>query len=723
MNVTRKGVKPALVIGVALLALMVGGIPGVFAEPLPGGTLDPTAIPKYVDPLVIPPAMPSKGIRWDPKERKFVRYYEIEVVEFDQQILPSNDTNGNTLNPTTVWSYAAVGRPATRNYPAFTIEAYKDFPVRVKWVNSLVDEWGQPLPHLLTVDQTLHWANPPQDCREGRPRTDCAGKSQEPYTGPVPIVTHVHGAHVGPESDGYPEAWYLPAGADPTMYATEGSNYSDYLGGSGAGKGFAVFQYPNDQPSTTLWYHDHTLGMTRSNVYAGPAGFYLIRDLRNARLRLPSPGLLPIPGVDPNGNQKVRNGVHEIPIVIQDRSFNADGSLFYPSNREFFEGLSDGTAFDNPILSDNGVEFAPFSDVAPLWNPEAFFNTMVVNGKTWPFLDVQKRKYRFRLLNGSNSRFLILRLATTNPASPSDPMNWVDLTDEFTQIGADQGFLPGAPAILDELLMGPAERADVIVDFSNFNVGDRIIMLNVGPDEPFGGGAVGVDFDPADAATSGQVMLFNVVPRKGWDLSRIPATLPPVDPVVVPDNVRQVSLNEEESATEDVCIDPDSEEFIDLEEPVTEEICAAAGGVVVPFGPTAALLGTVADGPLKWSEAITENPLLGNTETWEIYNNTVDGHPIHLHLVKFRVVNREILNEDSPNFPVMNIGDVRGPESWETGDKDTVIALPGEITRVQATFDIAGLYVWHCHILEHEDNEMMRAYYVSKDASDVPPSP
>ncbi|MFA5807171.1 MAG: multicopper oxidase domain-containing protein [bacterium] len=357
--------------------------------------------------------------------------------------------------------------------------------------------------------------------------------------------------------------------------------------------------------------------------------------------------------------------------------------------------------------------------MAPIWNPEAFFNTIVVNGRTWPFLNMEPRKYRFRFLNGCNSRFLMLQLRDVAfGTDPSVPTNWLTPSNPtpFKQIGSDQGLLGGVPAVQNQLLMGLAERADVIVDFSGYRPGDKIVLTNVGPDEPFGG----LPVDPAvvaNPASTGQVMVFNVVPLRLRDFSASPATLPVLpSPVVAP--TRKVSLNEVESATEQVCFDDASGEIVG---PVVG-VCPD-GSTAGAFGPTAALLGTVnGDGsgnPLRWAAPITENPALGATETWEIYNNTVDAHPIHLHLVHFRVVDREVLNENSPNYNsgAPNIGEKRGPEAWETGGKDTVIAYPGEITRVQSTFDIPGLYVWHCHIVEHEDNEMMRPYCVGDMAN------
>ncbi len=660
-----------IVMSMLFVAAPAGAIGGAA---LFGGTLDPTLIPKYVTPLVIPPAMPLSKEITVPGGTK-IDYYEIAVRQFDQYILP--ESMGKM---TTVWSYGSVDYPGTFNYPAFTIEAVYGKPVRVKWINDLVDAAGNYLPHLLPVDQTLHWANP----GGGEAGRDMRGNDPEPYEGPVPMITHVHGAHTTEDSDGYPEAWYLPNANDiPAGYATVGTKYDEFMNKAIAGKdwgpGAAVFQYPNDQRATTLWYHDHTLGMTRLNVYAGPAGFYIIRggpddkvynsQGKMAKLPRPAPALGDAPGMN----------YYEIPIVIQDRSFNEDGSLFYPDNRAFFEGL-EHEQLQIPFIPDDTIG-GEASDVSPIWNPEFFGNTMVVNGKTWPYLEVEQRQYRFRLLNGAQSRFLILKLSNNQT---------------FWQIGAEGGFLP-APVELDELLIAPAERADVIVDFTNVPVGTEIILQNLGPDEPFGGGIPGTDFDPADPGTTGQVMQFRVISRIGPDKSTLASelVLPAIQDLGVPTNTQYLSLNEEESGT--VWVTEDGLGNV-IEVPV-----GTPGAEL--FGPTSALLGTVnPDGtgnPLLWMDDITENPALGATEIWELRNFTMDAHPIHIHLVQFQVIERVSAN-----------GTSRPPESWETGFKDTVIVYPGEITRVKARFDIAGLFVWHCHILEHEDNEMMRPYRV-----------
>jgi len=519
------------------------------------------------------------------------------------------------------------------------------------------------LPHFLPVDPTLHWANPPGG-RDGRDSTPTFARTPGRYTGPMPNVVHLHGSERSPDdSDGYPEAWFLPDATNiPSSFATVGSKYDQFRRGSPLGglwsRGNAVFRYPNNQRATALWFHDHSLGLTRTNVYAGLAGFYLIRGGPDDRVVGTLPGPAPMPG-DPPG---VR--YHEIALMIQDRSFNSDGSLFYPDSREFFDGLP------GPYIP------IPDSDMPPIWNSEFFGDSITVNGRTWPFLQVEQRRYRFRILNATNSRFLMLQNDGGLP---------------FWVIGTDGGFLP-APVQLNRMLVAPAERYDVIMDFTNVKVGSTVTLTNVGPDEPFGGGEPGVDFTPADPATTGQLLQFRVVPRSGPDHSTPPdqLRLPAIDPTGATTNTRQVSISELDSA------------------------------VIPGVGPLRSLLGTLnpdaSGAPHRWHEDPTERPAVGSTEVWEIHNFTEDAHPTHIHVTQFQVVSRQ----------PMSGGPARPPESWETGFKDMVVALPGEITRVKARFRTGGLFVWHCHILEHEDNEMMRPMRVGQRPSrprSKPPSP
>ncbi len=720
------------VAGVIALALFITWALPEASGQIAGGTLDPTLVTKYASPLVKPPVVVRSG-KIKNKGMKNAEYYEIAVRQFQQQILPAIDG----VPPTTVWSYGPADAPAPTLangffYPAFTIEAKWKKPAVVKWVNGLVDANGDFLPHIIPVDPSLHWANP-IGRKDTRPNpnddptywTDGIAdgwiNSWGDYVGPVPMVTHVHGAHTTEDSDGYPEAWYLPAANDIGGLHTQGTFYDyfyDKYPGLDWGPGYVTYTYPNDQRATTLWYHDHTLGMTRVNVYAGPAGFYLIRggpDDQVLDSRDGTPAILPGPApgkaIDPFGT------FYEIPIAIQDRSFNSDGSLFYPDNRAFFEGL-DSSELQIPFTYDQ-LDINPdengwglgcdedVSDVAPIWLPEFFGNMMVVNGQTWPFLDVEQRRYRFRLLNGCNSRFLILDFNNIPGV-------------EVWQIGAEGGFV-AAPVNLtavngNRLLMGPAERADVIVDFTNVGLGNYV-LANVGPDEPFGGGIPGVDFAPADPTTTGQVMQFNVLsPALTPDTTTPPQflQLPPITPLV-PTGTRYVSLNEEESKNINVTEDTDGNLVYDC-----------AGEI---FGPTAALLGTYNPisgdtTPLLWMDDVTENPMLGDIETWEIYNFTADAHPIHIHLVQFQVVDRQALDnvdaEGVASPPAFPTGSPRPPEAWESGFKDTVIAYPGEVTRVKMKFDREGFYVWHCHIVEHEDNEMMRPYHVGPIPAGAP---
>lgn len=775
MNTNRIG----KLIGITLTILVLFASSAI-AVPVPGGTLDPTTIPKYVTPLVIPPVMK------DAVGDNSTNDYDIAVRQFQQQILPGGIwstlpgcTGANCTFPATpVWSYGPAADPtpvvapdptSQFNYPAYTVENSSNITTTVDWINDLVANpdacaaSATPLTdpacnyqsHLLPIDRTLHWANPEQlTCMDPTKTKDCRPDPingtilQQPYLGPVPIITHVHGAHVEPESDGYPEAWYLPnANNIPASYATQGTLVNQYGSPTNTVPGVANFSYPNTQPSTTLWYHDHTLGMTRNNVYAGPAGFWLIRD--PAAPLGGETGLLfgTLPGPAPTAGQAVldlnvpgnavRASIREIPIVIQDRSFNADGSLFYPDNRAFFEGVTPNK-LKIPFIGDANDP----SDISPIWNPEAFFNVMVVNGVSWPVLEVEPDLYRLRLLNGCNSRFLNLSLQAMDATGAM--LGEVP----FYQIGAEQSLLPNvvkvesgfrtilpgdgttpAPTVAASpevaMLMGLAERADVLVDFSTLPAGTaRVRMINTAPDAPFGG----FPDIPADPGTTGQVMEFTLVA----DTAIGEGFTPPVDLILsLPDagdpangpvfaGARDLALIEEESTL--VCVNVRPSGVVSYDMNATPDLlnpgtCVDKKGRLaksIPFAPKAAVLGTngsLVNGPLTvtlWSDPIATNPQVGATETWELWNHTVDGHPIHLHLVKFKVVNREAFDPATGNLS----GTVRPPEATEIGWKDTVIAYPGDVTRLNATFDIEGLYVWHCHIVEHEDNEMMVPYCV-----------
>jgi spore coat protein A len=444
-------------------------------------------------------------------------------------------------------------------YPGKTIEARTGLPVTVTWRNDLrtIEDGQLRTTHALAVDTCLHGPDQTGDV---------------PYT-----VVHLHGGHVPADSDGHPDDAFPPGGSS------------------------AVYTYPNNQPAATLWYHDHALGLTRLNVYMGLAGFYLVRDAVEDSLDLP-------------------RGQYEVPLAIQDRSFNPDGSLRYPDMyMEHFHG-----------------DFA------------------VVNGKVWPYFEVKRGKYRFRVLNGCNSR--TLTLALDNGAT-------------FWQIGTDGGLLP-APVALTSLTLTPGERADIVVDFAPYPAGTEIILTNSAPAPyPSGGG-------PALP----QIMKFIVLPGGGFT-NPLPSVLATVAPIPESEAVefRELSLIR-----------------------VPHPPCGGHGTMWTIDG-------------LMWDD-ITEVPILGTTEVWSFINRSGMSHPMHLHLVQYQILDRQDFMIQAGD--VVPIGPRMPPAPNEMGWKDTVRADPWQITRVIARFqNYTGRFPYHCHILEHEDNEMMRQFEVCAPAN------
>jgi spore coat protein A, manganese oxidase len=604
--------------------------------------LDPKKIPKYVNQLVRPPVYKPLVVKEHSKKDKMDNVkqkhcYTVDISEFKEQILPEG------FPQTTVWGYGGLVKDPksgkvkySRSAPGATFEAIRGIPVTVKWINRLKNK------HLFAVDPTLHWANPnnmPMEPPKPWPKFPPGFPKAQ---APVPTVTHLHGGEVPSTFDGHPEAWF-------TYNHKHGPAYKTTL-----------YTYPNEQQPTTLWYHDHTLGITRLNVYAGLAGFYLLREDKNYKKNCMSS----------DKKLKLPSGDFEIPLVIQDRMFNTDGSLRFNN-----EGI-------NP-------------EIHPYWVPEFFGDTIMVNGKVWPNLDVERRQYRFRVLNGSNARFYQLKM--------SNGM-------KFIQIGTDGGFLP-KPVERTSLLLAPGERADVLVDFSMITPGTSLQLLNAAK-APFPAG------DDPDPDTVGQIMQFTVPSNASK----------PILPAILPD-----LLN---------CIP-------ELKPNVPKRILTL-NEVMGLNGPTSVLLNGQ-----KWSAPITEKPRVGATEEWWIVNLTADTHPIHLHLVQFQLLNRQNINSDDyrmnweelngmpplnqptnelPVEPYLVDGPIE-PEDNEKGWKDTVRMNPNQVTRIRVRFapqdipsndvkpgenkysfdpSLGPGYVWHCHILDHEDNEMMRPYKVRK---------
>lgn len=654
----------------------------VGASPYTYQVIDPAVIPKYAMPLPNPNA---PFFKHTPDTTTIVGTdsYNLDIKQVKAQILPPG------FPATKVFAYGDPLRPDTYTYPAHTIEARSTHisnvsglgkPVKVKYTDS---RSGTAL-HLAPIDHTIHGAmagrqmNPWPAVTAGLVNQGII--LQDPPTGIHPgaiepdirNIAHLHGAQVIDQgSDGYSEAWSSPTGA--IGGATSANPTVPYNPNP--------FDYTNNQESTMLWYHDHTLGITRNNVYAGLAGLYMIRDDNEM-------GLIT--------TNKIPSGQYEVPLVLQDRMFRRNGDLAYP---DFDINTGLGTTSD------------------PSANPEFFGDVMVVNGVSWPYLQVEPRKYRLRLLNGSNARFytLTLRIAGTTTNVP------------FQVIGTEGGFL-NAPITTNTLTMGPAERYDIVVDFSTL-LGKNITIRN-SANAPYGRNnpcpAVGTSTNtglcaapaPPTLGLADQIMQIRVnVPLNTAVplVPALPASLRTPIPTLVATNpaapAHQVLLGEK----------------LDI------------------FGRVNPILGTPNDGFLDWTSPITEQPFANTVENWEIFNSSVDAHPVHLHDGAFQVVERQpfsaILGANgtltnicysatpqtigNPTCPAVTTPTPALPaeKAW----KETVIAYPaeshipagaqgeivqGQVTRVRMKFEGIGQFVWHCHITEHEDHDMMRPMIV-----------
>lgn len=614
-----------------------------------GITLDPLSVPQFVNDM---PVIKDLGLRYD-LTGSGKNKIQVKMEETFQDLgLGLLNAAGQPVK-TRVWGYRFPGLKAT--YPGATIVARKDVPVEIKWKNQLPG-------HFLPVDHSLHMAHPST--------IHGAAAVRDWYNaGNVPTVAHLHGGHTESDSDGLPEAWFTQDFAEVGNFFVK-----------------QKYWYDNDQEAATLWYHDHALGITRLNVYAGLAGFYLLRDDNEDALV---------------ANNVIPGGDYEIEIVIQDRMFDMQGQLFWP-------------AYSNEVpygdfITEVGAVLPP--DIFPVNGgptalAEYFGNIILVNGKAWPKLDVEPRKYRFRLLNGSDSRFYILKLDNGTGAG----------SDNIMVIGTDNGLLE-SPVLVNELAIAPGERYDVVIDFGSYTpnadplLAPKITVTNWGADGPAAGGVIDPD-DIACTATTGQIMQFQVTKPSlliGEDATvDLGTTLRgDIAPLTTNAPARQLVL------------------FEGMDE----------------FGRLQPMLGTLNEGSQTWFEPITENPDLDAIEEWEVYNATGDAHPIHLHLVTFQIQNREsFIGQVAPRPQIQHnsvpgdlttygiggvltvdglVGDVTDPLPHENGWKDTFIVPPGQVGRVRAKFDRLGRYVWHCHILSHEDHEMMRPFQVGP----IPPPP
>jgi spore coat protein A, manganese oxidase len=605
-------------------------------------------------------------------------------------------------------------------WPAQTIEAQQGHGLMVEYRNELFgvkyDQFN------ILADQTL-MMNGYGSVLTGNPLTD-------PYKGPIPMVVHLHGGEMPSGSDGGPSAWFMPGGTPygPTYQVNQSS----------------ISTYPNQQEATTLWYHPHDDGLTRINVYTGLAGYYFLRGDDEEQAHLPGwSGDDKVRETTPAGSEYAPtfNGTNtylpEVEIAIQDRMFNVDGGLYWP------------VAPPNP-------------EIHPFWTPEFVGDVMTVNGKTWPYLSVAPRKYRFRMLEGCNARFLNMWLAET-----LDPQTGATLTygPKITVIGGEGGLL-ATPIELDPangktLLMAPGQRYDVIIDFTGMAGKTFTLMNNAGAPYP--------DGDPVVVGTTDRIMKFIVngelvsasnPNQPGTDNSQAPANLRPATPLV---QLTDFSGNLSQG------VNPDVHRQI-----VLNEVSAAGGPAAVLINNTyfESDLSINPNDPYR-AGGPTEIMREGTTEKIQIINISADAHPIHIHLIQWQLVSRQTLRDVDymnayasafgsrgiPEFPAglgypggagppkdyytpntdgalggnpsvssYLTGPVIPANPEERGWKDNVIVLPGEVTTflarvaptdrpVNATqqqllfpFDPSQGpgYVWHCHIVDHEDMSMMR---------------
>ncbi|MGH3392605.1 MAG: multicopper oxidase domain-containing protein [Actinomadura sp.] len=624
------------------------------ARPAQADPIPPSNIPKYVTPLFILPAMPLTRDAGSHLE------YHVAQRRINAQVLPQG------MPKTLVNGYGSPLVPSSFHSPSFTIENQVDKQTRVTWINQLIDSRGDFLPHLLTVDPTIHWANPPGGVG-GRDSTPTFTSTPPPYDGPQPMIVHLHGTHDFEESDGLPETWFLPRARNiPGGFATSGTDYEPFKQealerwGVKWAPGTLTSVYPNDQRAAALWFHDHVLGMTRLDVYTGLAGFYVLSGGDDDVDPSTVPGPRPQPG-DPAGTR-----YYDIPLVLADKSFNPDGSLFFPET------------------SNLTGPYVPDTEVPPYWNSSFSGTVSTVNGNSWPILEVEPRRYRFRVLDANNFRVYDLKVVRDPIARPGTVAvpTWV--------IGADGSLVPQAINVQEigpngqAIRMVTSERVDIIVDFTGLQDGEELFLIN----ELVTGDTSNPEQDRNNV---GQIMKFRVVPLQGEDTS-----LPP-DQLDLPG--RRNIGDPVETHRVGFAVEPNSNA-------PTEQGRFRMASVDANHNPQVEL----------WTDPISQVVKTGNTALWEVYNFGAassggefigGGHAFHIHLVEFQLLNRQALDADgNPTGPLLNV------QPWETGEKDTHFAPANQVTRFKAPFDLKSKYIYHCHFTDHEDHEMMRFFRV-----------
>jgi len=604
-----------------------------------------------------------------------VTHYTIDIGQFTDLLHP------DLPHPTRLWGF---GQGGNFRHLGGIIAAKRDVPVQITFRNKL------PPKHIIPVDTSIMGADGAQN------RAD----------------VHLHGGLVPWVSDGGPHAWWDPHG-------NKGPSFLNVLKPSPAANE-AEYYYPNHQGARLLWYHDHSFGITRINAYAGIASAYVIYD--DYELSLVAANHLPGP-LDPR----------TVYLVFQDKIFVSDATAatdptwpaIMPKSRA--GDLWYAHVYD-PDRWDLGPGGAPPD---PSVIPEFFGDTILVNGAVYPYLEVERRQYRFRLLNACNARFLNPRLVYaqggTFPAN-TEPRTTA-AGPAFLQLGTEGGFLP-APTMLNgpaqpRLLLAPAERADLIVDFRDVPAGSTLILYGDAP-APYPTGDGINDYYPGNTDTPSSIpgygpntrTLLQIKVKARVGASDPPITLPralhPTDPFMVRQKpgaptsnpkgvrVRRLTLNETFDSLGRLI------QYLGTDRPINPHATDLLFGREYMADPT-------------------EVVHAGETEVWEIANLTGDTHPIHFHLVNVQILSRQPFDADNyfGGKPAL-LGPATAPDNNELGWKETVRMNPGEVTRVIMKFDLPVVpftvpvsprtggheYVWHCHILEHEEHDMMRPLIV-----------
>jgi spore coat protein A, manganese oxidase len=629
-----------------------------------------------------------------------VTHYSLTTIgQFTDQLHPK-------LGPTTLWGYnpaVPLGGAQSQRHLGGIIVAQRDVPIQLTFTNTL------PPKHILPVDTSTNFPD--------------AQQRQNATT------THLHGGFTPWISDGGPFSWFTPDGQyGPSVQSAAGNTYM--LLNPGLQPGQAEYYYTNNQSARLVWYHDHAHDLTRLNAYAGIASAYIIRDSFEANLRT-----LGLPDF-------VEHGGREIPIIIQDKIFVGQnilatdptwtgvpdpGSLWYPHTYEP----------DRWELGDHPLGLPPDPSIIA----EMFGDTMLANGTVYPEATVEARRYRLRVLNACQSRFLNLQLYVDDGSPDGITINPHTLKPtnapgpDFLVLGTEGGFLPhpvivpakgpfNARDLSGSLITGPAERWDLLVDFSGF-AGKKVILYNDAP-APFPEGDPVNDYfpgapdnptqpQPGFGPNTRQVLRFKVVAATSSDppLRITPGTdlTPDLMPFLVPPGTAVHGGQ--------VVLPPGV-----LVRPLTlNEAFDGYGRLLQLLGTNQPLHGGFG---LSYEDPATETPKAGATEVWQIANLTGDTHPIHFHLVNVQVLGRQPFNVDTYHGTPSYTGPARDPDRTELGWKETVRMNPGEVTTVIMKFDLPTVpfsvpssprtggneYVWHCHILEHEEHDMMRPLIV-----------